>query len=147
MRAKISYVFVAIVLALSVCVGLCRAEEMNVNLKQGFVYSWKHKQVKNLTTFEIAKTRAVESIGKWNALLEGWSIDAGGAYDTNVFNGVLLLGREFGTLGKYLPIDFPLKDKISITLYPIGLYVRDIFNSPDVTLASGVGIIKISLKF
>lgn len=147
LEAKIALVLAFLALALSVWAGFARADELNINLKQGFVYSWKDNQTKALTTFEIAQTKPIEGWGKWNALIDGWSIDAGGAYDTEVFNGVVLLGRDFGTIGKYLPINFPLKDKLSITLYPIGVYMKDIFNNPKTTLASGVGIVKVSLKF
>jgi len=119
-----------------------------INLKQGFLYLWKDGEISNLTTVEVAKTKPVENFGKWNILWDGWTLDAGFAYKTSSLQNVaLVLGRDFGTLGKYLPIDFPFKDKIQITLYPIGLYVRDIFDHPTLTGCSGGGFIKLSIKF
>ena len=126
-------------------VNMCSAE---ITLKQGFLYGYEDKAIKNLTTAEVAKTKAVESWGKWNALWEGWSLDVGFAYDGDTMNtGALLLGREFGTLGKYLPIDFPFKDTLVITIYPIGLRADDLFAKPDLQVCSGGAFLKASLKF
>lgn len=121
-----------------------------IEVKQGMLISWNDPTagVNNLSCITLAKTYPVESFGKWNALWDGWSLDAGFAYDANQFNtGALLLGREFGTLGKYLPIEFPLKDKIKITLYPVGIQVNNLFDSPEISGASGVGVIKFDVSF
>lgn len=124
------------------------AQEANITVKQGFVYSWEDEQVKNLTTFEVAKTKAIESLGKWNILTEGWSIDCGFIYDAGSLDvGAILLGRELGVIGKYIPIDFPLKDRFTITIYPIGIYVKDILDHPEAQGVSGGAILKLSVKF
>jgi len=124
------------------------AEDLNIALKQGALFTWKNQTVKNLTTFELAKTQEVESWGKWNILWAGWSLDCGFAYDaSSISNGAILIGREFGTIGNYLPINFPLKDKITITLYPAGVYIDNIFDHPKSQGCSGGAIIKLSIKF
>lgn len=121
---------------------------LTISTKQGFIIPWDSKEVKNLTTFEILKTKKVESWGKWNALWGGWSMDAGFAYDSGrLSDGGILLGRNFGTLGDYLPIEFPLKDMITITLYPAGLYLKDMFSDLSVKGCSGLGVIKFEIKF
>jgi hypothetical protein len=148
MKKIIIVLVLAICLIIAGCKKEAKAQDLNISLKQGFVYSWQDQAVKNLTTLEIAKTKPIASWGKWNALIDGWTIDIGYAYDATTSNiGAILLGREFGTLGKYLPIDFPLLDKLSVTLYPFGIYLEDVFNSPRAKFCSGVGIIKLSLKF
>ena len=121
--------------------------KLGISMKQGLVLSWKEARVKNLTTFEVAKTKPVESWGKWNALWSGWTLDAGFAYDAaTIDTGALLIGREFGTLGKYFPIDFPLKDKITITIYPVGLYVDNLWDKPTWHGCSGGAIIKFTIS-
>ena len=138
---------IVLVLAIVFLSGICYAQDLNLTFKQGALYSWKDSRTTNLTTVEIARTKVVDSWGKFNILWDGWSLDAGFNYDADVFNvGALLLGREFGTIGKYLPIDFPLKDKISITLYPIGLLADDLFNQPKFRGCSGAAILKIAVS-
>ena len=61
-----------------------------IDLKQGFIYSWGDRTIKNLTTVETMKTKPIESIGKWNALWDGWSLDAGFAYDGDSLNTTAL---------------------------------------------------------
>lgn len=120
----------------------------NIVVKQGFLYGYSDHAIKNLTAIEVAKTRPVDSFGKWNILFDGWSLDAGFAYTGSTLNtAALLLGREFGTLGKYLPIDFPLKDKITITIYPVALRADDLFAHPKFQVASGGGFIKLGIQF
>jgi hypothetical protein len=122
--------------------------KLSITTKQGFVYSWKDKEVKNLTTFETVKTKKIDSLGKWNVLWDGWSIDAGFSYDSaELDTGAILLGRNFGTLGEYLPFDFPLDDLVEITLYPFGLYINDLFHSPEIEYCTGLGLIKFEIKF
>jgi len=145
-----------IFIALAICfvIAGCRqvkpalAQDLNISLKQGFVYLWKDNAVKNLTTIETVHTLPVESWGKWNAIIDGWTLDVGAVWDASGINdGAIMLGREFGTLGKYLPLSFPFKDKLKITLYPIGIYIRDIFNQPKLTAASGGAFVKLEVKF
>ena len=131
---------------------VARAEEVanpiTVNVKQGFVMTWNDARVKNLTTFETIKTKKVESWGKWNALYEGWSIDAGFTYDATGMNtGAILLGRQFGTLADYLPLDFPLLKKVTVTIYPVGLYIEDLTDHPRLKGCSGGAFINLELKF
>ena len=125
------------------------AKSPSITVKQGYVYIYDTGDVENLTTFETLKTKPIKSWGKWNILWDGWSIDAGFSYDnSDVLNtGAVMLGRNFGTIGKYLPIDFPLKDYISITLYPAGAYINDLFDSPKVSFCSGIALIKAEIRF
>lgn len=105
------------------------ADKLNITVKQGFIVNLSDSKLNNLTTIETVRTKPIESWGKWNALWDGWSLDAGAAYDaqsSGIDDVALLLGRNFGTLGKYLPLDFPLKDKITVTMYPIGLYIKNV---------------------
>ena len=128
-----------------------KPKETEISLKQGFVISWDTGEIKNMTTVEIAKTAPIESLGKWNVLIDGWTLDAGFPFENSTEkDACLMLGREFGTLGKYLPfIKFPFKDKLIITLYPIGLYAKDLLNFNTLKLkgCSGGAFIKATLKF
>lgn len=121
----------------------------SLSLKQGAIINWKDGNLDNISTGELARTHEVASWGRWNALWVGWTLDAGIAYDANAIDkGALLIGREFGTIGKYIPIDFPLKDKISITIYPIGLYVENLTeDKPKFSGCSGGAIVKLEVKF
>lgn len=123
---------------------------LNLSLKQGFLMNWNDGddvKLNNLSTFEVARTKPVESWGNWNALWEGWTLDAGFAYDAAAINtGALLIGREFGTLGKYLPIDFPLKDLLKITIYPIGVSATNLFHKPKWKACSGGAFVKFTIK-
>ena len=134
------------ILAMLLTYQIARAD---VTLKQGFVMAWKDQVVKNMTCVQVVNTAPIPSWGKWNALLDGWTVDVGWAYDgASINNGAVLLGRSFGTLGKYLPfIQFPLIDKIDITLYPIGLYVENFTSHPSVKGCSGGAFIKATVKF
>lgn len=124
------------------------AEDINISLKQGLIFTWKGQQLKNLTCTKVANTKVIESWGKWNALWAGWSLDAGWAYDGSEVNScALMLGRKLGTLGDYLPIDFPFADKLEITLYPVGMYAVSIFDHPKIQGASGGSFLKIEVKF
>jgi hypothetical protein len=119
-----------------------------ITLKQGMVIDWRVKHTKNLTTFELASTKADPRFGNWNILWDGWKIDAGISYDASgMDSGAVLLGRDFGKLGNYLPIDFPLSKLVSITVYPIGIYVNDITTSPKASACSGGSFVKLSLTF
>lgn len=121
-----------------------------VQMKQGMLVPWDDPTggIENLSAMTLARTMPIESWGRWNALWDGWTLDAGFAYDSQSFNtGALLVGREFGTLGKYLPIDFPLKDKVQVTIYPFGIVATDVFDGPSIHGASGVGIIKFDISW
>jgi len=127
---------------------VAKAQDYNVNLKQGFLFTWEGQQLKNSTSLEIAHTKPIEGLGKWNALWDGWLLDVSWVYDADTLDScALLIGRDFGTLGNYIPIDFPLKDKISLTVYPIGLYAERVFDHPEIQGCSGGAILKLGLKF
>lgn len=125
------------------------SKPITITAKQGFIMTWNDPTVKNLTTFEILKTKPVENWGKWNAILDGWSLDAGFAWDTKTINnGAIILGRKFGTLGKYIKfLDFPLLNKIDVTIYPVGLYIENLTDHPTLKGCSGGAIIKAEIKF
>jgi len=128
-----------------------RADE--INLKQGMVMTWHDCEFKQLTSVEIAKTdiNQVPNWPKWaKAAYDGWSLDLGYPWDNRMSrDAALVLGREFGTLGKYLPLNFPFKDKITITLYAAGIYAENMLELKDVKIkgCSGVGYLKGTLKF
>ena len=136
-------------LILSLGVGVAAAEETNIKVKQGIIYTWKDTETKNITTVEFAKTKAIDGFPAWaNALIDGWTIDVGAAYENSIIeDGAVLLGKEIENLGKYIPIDFPLKDKLSVTIYPLGLYVEDIFDGPTIQGSSGGAFIKFNVVF
>ena len=68
------------------------ADDMGITLKQGMVMDWSSARMKNLTTFEAAKTKPVPTWGKWNALWAGWTLDAGFAYDASAIDTVAAIG-------------------------------------------------------
>ena len=143
-------VCMALAFLVVIAVTMCRAEEISISLKQGYIVTWGGLETKAITLIETAKTRPVEKWGKWNALFDGWSLDLGYPFDnTNSKDIALMLGREFGTLGKYLPIDFPFKDKLTITIYPVGLYGKDFLDFKVLKLkgVSGGAFLKATLKF
>lgn len=136
-------------LSLSILIGTSYAQNINATVKQGFVIPWEDGHVKNLTTLEVVKTKPVEGWGMWNAVVDGWTIDAGYAYDATTSDvGALLLGRQIGTLGKYVPfLNFPLADKIVITFYPVGLYITSLKDKPDFHGCSGGAFIRLTVSF
>lgn len=146
---------ILIVAVLLFAIGLAFAQDeeeadvISITTKQGFLRTWEEGEVEHLTTFETIRTKKIESWGKWNMFWAGWSLDAGFAYDNSdvLSTGALMIGRNFGTLGDYLPIEFPLAKYITITLYPIGLYIRNLTDSPEVEYASGLGFIKAEIRF
>lgn len=138
---------ILVLLAMVFMATMCHAD---VTLKQGTIVPWRDGTMLNLTTVETVKTKKVDSWGKWNALWEGWSVDAGAAYDATdkIQSGAILLGRNFGTLGDYIPLDFPLKDTITITLYPVGVYCSFLDDSNlKWSGASGAGFINFSINW
>ena len=122
----------------------------SVEIKQGFLVKWSDSSggMLNLSTVTIARTQPWDKLGWANILWDGNTIDLGAAYDgTGLHTGAILLGREFGTIGKYLPVQFPLADRLSLTLYPIGIYSEDPMNNLRPKMASGAGIIKLSVNW
>lgn len=139
-----------LVFALFIAMGPVLAQETtDVNLKQGVVMIWKDSLVKNVSLYQLANTAPVDSWPKWaNAIVDGWVVDVGPGYDANeIKDGVLLLGREVGTIAKYFPVKFPYLDKIRITVYPVGLYAKGVFDNPKFKGCSGGSYVKLTLQF
>jgi hypothetical protein len=117
------------------------------------IYRTHSHELTQFMAFETIKTDAskVPTWPKWaKAVYDGWSLDAGFNYDdTKVLkDGALAIGRKFGTLADYLPLDFPLLNKITITLYPASWTFEDLFNHPSKPkFGYGIGYIKAELKF
>lgn len=137
--------------------GMAIAEETTtndgVNIKQGMLYT-KDGTSRNTTMATIIKTDAAEAPlnhwPKWSqALLDGWVFDAGAAYEDNVVKDAsLMVGRELGTLGKYVPwIKFPFKDRIEISIYPAGIYLPDVSDHFKPEWCWGFGYIKGTIRF
>jgi len=143
---KLVVISISLVVAILV-MPLAQAQE--ITLKQGMVYTWEDGTTKNLTCVNLATTTPNP---KWpkllNAIWSGNVLDVGMSYDMNGVNSAtLLIGREFGTLKDYLPISFPYADKIKITIYPLGVHVKDITDKPRFEGCSGGAIINLSVKF
>lgn len=120
-----------------------------LEVKQGFIIPWENPDsgFSNMSTVSVLKTKASPEFGKWNALWDGWSLDAAWSYDANTSNVGVMLGRKFGTLGDYLPIEYPLADKMDITLYPLGVIITDPVGKPEISGASGAAFIKFDVSF
>ena len=135
----------------SLLAGSANAELLNIKMKQGGIINWETKKLENVTAVELIKTKPVENWGKWNALVDGFSLDIFAAYDAEdiISSGGVLLGRKVGVLSQYLPFigSTPLTDAIDITLYPIGIYISDIGGENEVSTCSGMGLIGFELKF
>jgi len=121
----------------------------NLTVKQGGVYVWNDGKLKNTTTYEVLVTTKIDSIGKWNALWEGISLDVGPAYDAlnSVDGGVIMIGKNINKFGDYLPINFPFKDQITLTVQPIGLYFTDSGDKWNFKTASGIAYVQMTIKF
>jgi len=120
----------------------------DITLKQGALMTWEKLQFKNVTSVQVIETTPIEEWGKWNALWDGWVVDASWIYDGADLTGCgLMLGRKLGTLQSYLPFNFPLADKIDVTLYPVGMYVESMFDHPQFQGASGGAFVNLQLKF
>jgi hypothetical protein len=139
------------IMLLSFCgISKVMASDDGITLKQGAIYPWKNCELKNQTMVKWINTKPIEFAPNWiNALVDGWEIDPGWAYDNSTLNsGSLMLGREIGTLGKYVKfLEFPLLDKITITIQPIGLYAEDLFHKLKTQGATGVTYFSITGKF
>jgi len=117
---------------------------------QGVAIDWQTGRILNTTTFDVAYTKPKESWPTWaNDIWDGWRIRAGFAYDSNsADNGILEISRRIGTLGKYVPINFPLLDKITIDFVPAGLKVERFTSGGKLNWGgySGITYLKGSLK-
>lgn len=82
-------------------------------------------KVKNLTAFTVISIDDTKDFGKLNWLIKGWSIDAGPSYDAMnaIDGGAVMLGKNINGLLSYLPVNFWLKDKLELTIYPSGDFV------------------------
>jgi len=120
-----------------------------VTLKQGFIGIYGEQGIKKMTIAELYHTKKIDSWGKWNALYDGWSIDAGVGYNDlkEIEDAAVVLGRRLGVIADYFPIDFPFDKRIKITLYPIGLYFKDVRNKYDPKLAYAGSYFTGELKF
>jgi len=138
---------VVLVMALLMAGTLCFAQE--ITLKQGAVIGWQTGQIKNLTCVNVVKTKANPEWPKLvNAIWSGNVVDCGLAYDGSAIDtGAILIGRELGTLADYIPVEYPLLDKFAITIYPIGIQAKKIFERPQFEGISGGAIIQVGLKF
>lgn len=140
----------ALVAIISLCfVGMATAET-DIVIKQELLYTWEDLDAKNATTATAIKATAVEGWPTWvNMIVDGTVIDVGVAYeDETIKDGVVLVGKEFGTLGKYLPwLIFPFKDRIEISLHYVGIYLPDVLNKFDPEPCSGVGYLKGTFSF
>ena len=138
-----------LILAILLLTPLAMAQdEAKLTLKQGFLYLINDSQVRNFTCVQVIETKPYEPFGRWNMLWDGWVVDAGAYYDADRIDmGAVMIGRKLGTLGNYLPLNFPLKDKLDITIYPIGLAVRDMFDSPELQPAMGGAFVRLDVRF
>ena len=151
---RLSLVTMLVLVSILAIVSLAIAADDGIILKQSQFYTWEDAQAKNATTVTILKTDAsiepIASMPKWvKAVLDGWCFDAGAAYeDETIKDGCLLVGRDFGTLGKYFPwLVFPFKDRIQISIYPAGVFLPDVVHHLAPKGCSGIGYIKGTLKF
>lgn len=121
----------------------------SVHVKQGFVIPWDDPQsgFSNMSTVTVMETKPWDKLGLWNALWAGNSIDVAWAYDANTSNVGVMFGRRLGTLGDYLPIEYPLAKYMDITLYPFGIIVEHPTDEPHITGATGAAIIKLDIVF
>jgi len=140
---------IALVAIVSLCfVGMAMAEEVSV--KQALFYTWEDLSAKNATTVTVIKAEAIESFPDWaNMIIDGTVIDVGAAYeDQTIRDGVVFVGKEFGTLGKYVPwLIFPFKDRIEISLCYAGIYLPNVAEEFDPEPCSGIGYLKGTFKF
>jgi len=125
---------------------------MTITVKQALLFVPSDNVTKQFTSFETIKTD-VSQVANWpkwgKALYDGWSLDVGFAYDdTDVLrDGAIAIGRKLGTLEDYTPLKFPLLKIISITIYPVGAYIENIWKDPKVKFGFGGAYIKAEVKF
>lgn len=141
---------IALIVILTCFVGVAIAEDSGVSVKQAVFYTWNDMAAKNATTVTVIKAKAVEGFPKWaNMIIDGTVIDVGAAYeDETIRDGVVFIGKEFGTLGKYVPwLIFPFKDRIEISLHYAGLYLPNVAEEFDPQGCSGLGYLKGTFSF
>lgn len=138
----------AVLLGMVLCF-VFAAFAQDITAKQGLLYMYEDNAVKNFSCIEIIKTKANPEWPKWaNALWNGNSLEAGIAYDLAGINSVaLMIGHRLGSLADILPLEYPILAKADITIYPIGVAIKEPFDGPEAQLASGLAIVKVSLKF
>ena len=117
--------------------------------KQGMLMLWSNQNLQHSTTFEAIKTRECPSWPKWaNALWNGNTIDVGFAYDAaNADNAVIAVSRTVGTLGNYLPIDFPILEKFHVSITPLAIEMRHFTTDLSFDGASGFSYFEVKAKF
>jgi hypothetical protein len=138
-----------VLVGLFLMAGITLADD-GITLKQGVIKPWKVDNVYNMTTVTVIRGKPMESFPTWlNACIDGTIVDAGWAYDMSTLNsGAIMVGREFGTLGKYVKfLDFPLMNKVNISIYYAGLYAEDLFHELKTQGASGAGYFQAEVKF
>ena len=134
---------------------ICHAQVVTLldglTAKQAFINT--DSKVKNLTSFTIISTDDTKDYGKLNILLHGWSIDVGPSYDAldAIDGGAVMLGKNLNQLFQMLPVNFWLKDKLDLTLYPAGDFIsRDNgINGAGLRhhFAYGAAVISATVKF
>jgi len=125
-------------------------EDSAVSVKQALFYTWNDLSAKNATVVTVMKGKAIASLPKWaNMIIDGMVIDVGAAYeDDTIRDGVVLAGKEFGSLGKYVPwLEFPFKDRLEISLHYAGVYLPNVAEEFDPQACSGIGYLKGTFKF
>lgn len=120
--------------------------------KQGVLYLVKDAKTKNVTTFQLMSTTHVDSWGTWGTVLwDGMSLDAGIDYDAlnSIDGGSILLGKDFSALIGQIPVDFPLKNVLHLTVYPVGDCISKGEGDSKVTnqFCFGGAILKAEWKF
>lgn len=135
-----------VVLGLLMVWGIAMAED-TITLKQGVLLGWEEGTIKNITSVKVAETVAKDTWPKWvNAIWAGNVVEAGWVYDNGSADSVaVMIGRKIGTLGDYLPIKFPLANKIEITVYPLGIMASHLTDKPQFSGVSGGSYLQ--LKF
>lgn len=143
-KMKMTVLVVALMLMASVVMA---QDSPTFTLKQGVLLGWEQGTIKNITSLKVAETEANPNWPKLvNAFWAGNVIEVGWVYDKSSADCVaLMVGRKIGTLGDYLPIKFPLAEKIEITVYPLGIMASNLTNKPEFSGVSGGSYLQ--LKF
>ena len=122
----------------------------SLTAKQGGLYLTADHKVKNVTTFQVLNTTHVDAWGAWGtALWDGLSLDAGIDYDAlnGIDGGSVLLGKDFNNLIAQLPVSFPLKDVIHLTIYPVGDCISNGEGKVTNQFCFGGAVLKAEWKF
>ena len=132
---------------------ICHAQVIGLTdgltAKQAVINLTRDSKVKNLTAFTLISTDDTKDYGKLNILLHGWSLDAGVGYDAlnNPDGGAAMLGKNVNDLLSYLPVNFWLKDKLNLTVYPAGDFVSKIGGKIRHQYTWGGAYISATIKF